>query len=197
MISLPNKTLVIASHNVGKTREIAALLAPLGLNILSAADLNIPEPEETEPTFIGNAKLKAEAVMKASGFAALADDSGLSIPALGGQPGVYSARWAGPSRDFNVAMQKVEEALQLHTDHRAYFTCTLALVVPEEVTRTFEGQVWGTLVFPPRGRQGFGYDPIFQPEGYDQTFAEMEPQLKHSISHRKRAFDQLMGSCFA
>lgn len=196
MISLPNKTLVIASHNLGKIKEIAALLAPLGLHILSAADLNITEPEETESTFIGNAKLKAEAVMKASGLAALADDSGLSIPALGGQPGVYSARWAGPSRDFNVAMQKVEEALQPHTDHRAYFICILALALPEGDIHTFEGQVWGTLVFPPREGQGFGYDPIFQPEGYDQTFAEMEPQMKHSLSHRKRAFDQLMEACF-
>jgi XTP/dITP diphosphohydrolase len=196
MITLPQKTLVIASHNQGKIREIAALLAPFDLKILSAADFNVPDPQETETTFLGNAQLKAEVVMKASGFAALADDSGLSIPVLGGQPGIYSARWAGPARDFSIAIQKVTESLHPHQDRRAYFTCALALTLPQGAFYVFEGHIWGTLVLPPRGNQGFGYDPIFQPEAYAQTFGEMDPETKHSISHRRRAFDQLIGACF-
>ena len=191
--------LVIASHNPGKVREIAALLEPFGAEVVSVGELNLPEPVEDGDTFIANAEIKALAAAKAAGLPALADDSGLCVHALGGDPGVYSARWAGPDRDFRVAMRKVEDALQAaHAEDRsAHFACALTLAWPDGHTESFEGQVHGTMVWPARGDQGFGYDPTFQPEGHTVTFGEMGPAQKHSMSHRARAFAQLVAACFA
>jgi XTP/dITP diphosphohydrolase len=193
--------LVIASHNAGKVREIALLLAPhlasLGVSIVSAAELGLAEPAETAESFAGNAELKALAAARAAGLPALADDSGLSVDALGGAPGVYSARWAGPRKDFAMAMQRVERQLGHDADRRAHFTCVLALAWPDGHVESFEGQVQGRLVWPPRGDRGFGYDPIFLPEGRSQTFGEMDPQGKHAISHRAEAFRRLIDACFS
>ncbi len=189
-------TLVIASHNPGKVREIAALLAPFGVAVKSAADLGLPEPEETGTTFAANAELKALAAARASGLPALADDSGLVVRALGGEPGIHSARWAGPEKDFGAAMRKVEDELAGKTDRGAHFTCALALGWPDGDTETFEGFVHGTLVWPPRGTQGFGYDPVFQAQGRTVTFGEMEADEKHRISHRADAFRKLVDGCF-
>jgi len=188
----PSK-LVVASHNAGKVREIGALLAPLGIETVSAGDLGLPEPEETGLTFQANAELKARAAADASGFLALADDSGLCVTALDGDPGIYSARWAGPTKDFGLAMEKVEQALKEtgSDDRSAAFICGLALATPNGDMDYFEGRVAGTLVWPPRGDKGFGYDPVFVADGYDITFAEMDPDAKHAISHRADAFRQL------
>jgi len=186
--------LVIASHNPGKVREIQELVSPLGIACVSAADLGLSEPEETGATFAENAALKASAASQASGLAALADDSGLAVAALGGQPGIYSARWAGPEKDFAKAMAKVEEALAGAADRRAAFICNLCLAWPEGETLAFEGRVEGTLVWPPRGSRGFGYDPIFRPDGEERTFGEIEPAQKHAMSHRARAFAQLVAA---
>ena len=191
--------LVVATHNAGKAKEIADLLGPYVAKFYTAGDLDLPEPEETEDTFIGNAELKALAAAKASGKPALADDSGLSVAALGGDPGIYSARWAvkdDGSRDFYFAMEKVEEALGEAEDRSAAFICVLSLAWPDGHVETFEGRVDGHLEFPPRGEKGFGYDPIFVPQGYDVTFAEMDPEEKHGISHRADAFKKLVQSCF-
>ncbi len=188
--------LVIASHNPGKVREIAALLAPFGCEVLSAAALDLPEPEETENSFVGNARLKAEAAAQASGLPALADDSGLCVSGLGGAPGIYSARWAGPKKDFALAMKRVERELGENLDRRAWFVCALALAIPGEETRLFEGRVDGALVFPPRGSRGFGYDPIFLADGETLTFGEMDPAKKHAMSHRARAFELLVREVF-
>jgi XTP/dITP diphosphohydrolase len=184
---------VIASHNQGKVREIGALLAPFGLEVVSAAELGLPEPEETETTFVGNAALKARAAAAASGLPSLADDSGLEVFALGGAPGVYSARWAGPERDFAAAMIRVWRALGEAggEDKNARFVCVLALAEPDGDVRTFEGEARGRIVWPPRGALGFGYDPIFAPEGYARTFAEMAPEEKLPLTHRARAFAKL------
>ena len=192
------KKLVVASHNQGKVREIGDLLRPFGLDVVSAAELNLAEPEETETTFIGNAKLKALAAASVSGLPALSDDSGLAVTALNGDPGLYSARWAGPARDFNLAMRKVEDALQKKgaTDRHAQFVCALCLAWPDQHTECFEGRIDGTLVWPPRGDKGFGYDPMFVMEGYDITFGEMDPAKKHEISHRAVAFNMLVEACF-
>ncbi len=184
--------LVIASHNAGKLREIAELLAPFGCAVLSAGDLGLPEPEETEDSFVGNARLKAEAAAQASGLPALADDSGLCVSGLGGAPGIYSARWAGPTKDFSRAMARVERELGENFDRRAWFVCALALAIPGAATQLFEGRVDGTLVFPPRGSHGFGYDPIFLADGESETFGEMDPAKKHAMSHRAKAFAQLV-----
>jgi len=189
-------TLVIASHNKGKVREIAELLGAYVAHFPSAGDLNLPEPEETEATFIGNAELKARAAAAASNLPALADDSGLVVPALGGAPGIYSARWAGPGKDFDVAMKRVEAELG-DGDPAAYFVCALSLAWPDGHMEAVEGRIHGRLVFPGRGDKGFGYDPIFIAAGRDITFAEMDPQQKHSISHRADAFAQLVARCFA
>jgi XTP/dITP diphosphohydrolase len=189
--------LVIASHNQGKVREIADLLAPFGADVVSAGELGLDEPEETGETFVANAELKARAAAEASGFPALSDDSGLVVPALGGAPGIHSARWGGEGRDFALAMGKVEEALAGKTDRRAHFVCALSLCWPEGGCATFEGTVHGTLVWPPRGRRGFGYDPIFMADGHTVTFGEMEPAAKHAISHRADAFRKLIAACFA
>lgn len=189
------RPLIIASHNVGKVREFRELLAPFGFAVSSAAERNLPEPEETGQTFEENAALKAVAAAKASGVLSLADDSGLVVPALDDAPGIYSARWAGPTKDFAQAMGRV--ARELHqlgvepTGAAAYFVCVLSLAAPNGQVRNLRGEVHGTLTFPPRGDRGFGYDPIFIPSGYSETFGEMEPDAKHRISHRAKAFDAL------
>jgi XTP/dITP diphosphohydrolase len=188
--------LVIASHNEGKVREIRALLAPFGADVVSAGALGLPEPEETEKTFIGNALLKAHAAAKAAGIPALADDSGLAVTVLGGDPGIYSARWAGPTKDFAAAMRKVEDGLAGKADRSGKFICALALAWPDGHAETVEGVISGELVWPPRGSHGFGYDPVFRPQGYDITFGEMDPDKKHDISHRADAFRQLVARCF-
>ena len=188
--------LVIASHNPGKVKEIAELLEPFAVAVVSAGDLGLPEPEETGATFAENAALKAHAAASASGLPALADDSGLVVPALDGAPGIYSARWAGPGKDFGIAMRKVETALAGKTDRRAYFACALAVAWPDGHVEAFEGEVHGALVWPPRGTHGFGYDPMFRADGHAETFGEMAPAAKHRISHRARAFRLLVDGCF-
>ena len=190
----PGTTLVIASHNKGKVGEIAELLAPFGFAVKSAGDLGLPEPEETEDSFAGNAVLKARAAAEVSGLAALADDSGLCVSALGNAPGIYSARWAGPKKDFSFAMARIERELNAKnaTDRSAKFVCALALALPGGNVEVFEGVVEGKLVFPPRGQNGFGYDPIFIADGMAITFGEMEPAAKHAIRHRARAFEKLV-----
>ncbi len=193
---LAGARLVIASHNAGKLREITTLLAPFGVTIAAAADLGLAEPEETGASFAENAALKARAAACASDLPALADDSGLVVPALGGLPGIHSARWAGPERDFRGAMRRVEAELGDSDDHRAHFAAALALAWPDGHCEIFEGRVEGALSFPPRGTRGFGYDPIFVPDGHAITFAEMEPAEKHAISHRARAFRKLVAACF-
>ncbi|MHA1107569.1 MAG: RdgB/HAM1 family non-canonical purine NTP pyrophosphatase [Alphaproteobacteria bacterium] len=187
--------LVIASHNPGKVTEIAALLAPFGAELVSAAVLGLDAPEETGETFSANAELKARAAAFASGLPALADDSGLVIPALGGAPGIYSARWAGPEGDFSAAMTRVQNELG-DSDRAAWFACVLALCWPDGHCEIFEGRVDGTLVWPPRGTRGFGYDPMFVPDGHNRSFGEMDPDSKHAISHRADAFARLVQACF-
>ena len=188
--------LVIASHNAGKVREIAELLAPFGTDVVSAAALGLAEPEETAASCPGNARLKAGAAAAASGLPALADDSGLCVSGLGGAPGIYSARWARPDKDFALAMQRVERALGDSPDRSAAFVCALALAIPGQPTQIFEGRVEGRLVFPPRGGRGFGYDPIFVADGESQSFGEMVPEEKHAMSHRARAFALLVREVF-
>ena len=189
-------TLVIASHNAGKLGEFAALFKPLGVAVVSAASLGLAEVEETGTSFRANAEIKALAAAAASGLPALADDSGLSVAALDGQPGIHSARWAGDSRDFSAAMERVERALAGTDDRRAWFTCALALCWPDGHCEIFEGRVDGTLVWPPRGEAGFGYDPIFVAKGHTETFAELAPEAKDAISHRAVAFGKLTAACF-
>jgi XTP/dITP diphosphohydrolase len=188
--------LVIATHNPGKLAEIAALLAPHGVAAVAAGELGLPEPEETAPDFVGNARLKALAAAAATGLPALADDSGFCVAALDGAPGVYSARWAGPTKDFAFAMQKVWERAGKTEDVRAWFACALCLGWPDAHTETFFGRVDGTWVWPARGDHGFGYDPMFVPAGGSLTYGEMPPEEKHASSHRARAFRQLMAACF-
>lgn len=191
--------LVLATHNAGKVREIAALLGPYGMEPVAAGDLGLPEPDETEDSFAGNALLKAHAASQASSMVALSDDSGLAVAALGGQPGVYTANWAerpDGSRDWMMAMHKVEAALPADAARDAEFVCTLALAWPDGEAAVFEGRVAGSLVWPPRGDRGFGYDPVFMPTGYGQTFGEMDPAVKHSISHRAVAFAKLVVASF-
>jgi XTP/dITP diphosphohydrolase len=188
--------LVIASHNPGKVREIGELLAPYGADVVSAGELGLAEPEETGTTFVENAVIKAVAATQAAGLPALADDSGLAVEALGGAPGVYSARWAGPAKDFADAMARIDAKLAGQSDRRAHFACALALAWPDGHIETFEGFVHGTLVWPPRGTHGFGFDPMFQANGQTRTFGEMDPSAKHAISHRAEAFRQLVAACF-
>ena len=188
--------LVIASHNQGKVREILEMLAPYGIEPVSAADLDLPEPEETGTTFLANAELKALQAADLTGLPALADDSGLCVDALNGEPGIFSARWAGESKDFRVAMQRVNDAIEAtgpDASRDAHFICVLALAWPDGHVEWFEGRVDGTLVWPPRGTGGFGYNPIFMPIGSDQPFAEM-PDAKKAISHRARAFEEMMAA---
>lgn len=189
--------LVVASHNPGKLVEIRELLEPFGLAAVSAGELGLPEPEENAPDFAGNARIKALAAARASGLAALADDSGFSVAALDGAPGVYSARWAGATKDFGAAMRRVNELLRDAADRRAWFTAALCLGWPDGHTDTFLGRVDGITVWPPRGDKGFGYDPIFVPAGADLTFGEMNPDEKHALSHRARAFAQLCAACLS
>lgn len=192
--------LLIASHNRGKVCEIADLLGPYGIEPVSAADLDLPEPEETGNSFIDNAELKARLAADLSGLPAIADDSGLCVDALDGRPGIYSARWAGEGRDFSVAMERVEEEVLAkgpEAGRDAHFVCALAVCWPEDgQCATFEGRVDGVLVWPPRGRNGFGYDPMFQPIGHDETFGEMDPTRKYALSHRADAFRKLVAALF-
>lgn len=188
--------LVIASHNEGKVTEIADLLAPFDVKVFSAAMLDLPEPEETGYTFLANAELKARAAAEGSGMPALADDSGLAVAALDGAPGIYSARWGGKTRNFDLAMDRVHRALKGQSDKSAAFICALALVWPDGHLEAFEGRVEGEIVEPGRGTHGFGYDPIFVPTGHKKTFGEMKPADKHAISHRADAFEQLVAACF-
>ena len=188
--------LVIASHNEGKVRELAELFAPFGIDCVSAASLGLPEPEETGESFADNAKLKAMAATQGSGLPALADDSGLEVTALGGAPGIHSARWGGSDKDFGLAMARVNQALAKGSDGHANFTCVLAIASPDGSVALSEGKVFGTVVWPPRGTRGFGYDPIFVPDGYDETFGEMDPDLKNRLSHRMRAFENLMAAAY-
>lgn len=187
---------VIASHNAGKIKEIGALLAPYSIAVKGAGEMGLEEPEETEKTFSGNALLKARAAARASGAVALADDSGLEVSALGGDPGVYSARWAGPGKDFALAMQTVEQKLAEtgSANRSARFVCVLALAHPDGAEMVFEGEVKGELVWPPRGTSGFGYDPVFVPAGGSETFAEMDAAAKTAISHRADAFSKLIAA---
>jgi len=191
--------LVIASHNPGKVREIGALLGPYGVEPVSAGALGLPEPDETGTTFIANAELKARAAADLSGLPALADDSGLCVEALNGEPGIFSARWAGPAKDFGLAMRLVHQALAKagpDAGSDAHFICALSLAWPDGHVESFEGRVDGTLVWPPRGDRGFGYDPMFQPFGHDITFGEMDPDAKHAMSHRADAFRKLVAALF-
>ena len=198
--------IVVASHNEGKVREIRDLLRPFGLETVSAAELNLPEPEETETTFSGNAKLKALAAATVSGLPALSDDSGLAVEALGGDPGIYAARWAelprieqetyGQRRDFDMAMWHVNDQLGDNDNRRAQFICALCLAWPNGETQVYEGTVDGEMIWPPRGHKGFGYDPMFQQIGETRTFAEIEPAAKHAISHRADAFAKFLANQF-
>jgi XTP/dITP diphosphohydrolase len=189
--------LVVASHNPGKLREITALLAAFGIDIVSAGALGLPEPEETGASFEENAALKARLAAAGANLPALADDSGLVVPGLGGAPGILSARWAGPGKNFLQAMRRVEDGLAGAADRRAHFVAVLALAWPDGHAELFRGEVHGTLVRPPRGTRGFGYDPIFLPEGRNLTFGEMDPDEKHRISHRAEAFRKLVAACLA
>ena len=191
----PGSTLVVATHNAGKLREIAVMLAPLGVKAISAGDLGLPEPDETAPDFIGNAQIKALAAATAADLPALADDSGFSLAALSGAPGVLSARWAGPSKDFTAAMARVQSELAGHDDRRAWFTCALCIALPDGHTASFLGRAEGTAIWPPRGDHGFGYDPMFAPLASHRTYAEMPAAEKHATSHRARAFAQLLAAC--
>lgn len=199
--------LVVATHNPGKLAEMRQLLEPFGIEAVSAGELNLPEPEETSETFSGNARIKAEAAARASGLPAFADDSGLMLDALGGAPGIHTARWAGPEKDFDAAMAKVDAALTAAgvgraNPRRAHFVSALCLAWPDGHVEEFEGVVSGSFVWPPRGARGFGYDPIFQPDGHARTFAEMTADEKHALpprglglSHRARAFLKLSRAC--
>jgi XTP/dITP diphosphohydrolase len=189
--------LVLATHNRGKLAEIDAMLRPFEVRVVSAADIGLPEPVEDAPDFAGNARLKALVAAEASNRPALSDDSGFCVAALDGAPGVFSARWAGPGKDFAGAMARVEKELAESgaADRRAWFVCVLCLAWPDGHTEHFEGRVDGTAVWPPRGAHGFGYDPMFVPEDATQTFGEMTPAEKHARNHRARAFALLLASC--
>jgi XTP/dITP diphosphohydrolase len=191
----PGARLVLASHNPGKLAEIRVLLEPWDIHVVSAGDLGLPEPEETEPSFSGNARLKAQAAAGASGLPALADDSGFCVAALDGAPGIYSARWAGAAKDFAAAMRRVHVEVGSAADHGAYFLSVLCLAWPDGHFELFEGRVEGHWVWPPRGTRGFGYDPMFLPHGEAETYGEMEPARKTATSHRARAFGALVRGC--
>ena len=193
--------LVVASHNPGKIREIGDLIGPFGVEAVSAGALGVSEPEETETTFVGNARLKALHSAVSTGLPALADDSGLEVAVLDGAPGIYSARWAGAAKDFSLAMTKVHDAVAERRGWTAEgpvanFTCALSIAWPDGQTREFEGRVFGRLVWPPRGANGFGYDPMFLPDDGVETFGEMAPDAKHAVSHRARAFALFVEACF-
>ncbi len=201
-MNLRSTKLVVASHNEGKVREIRDLLRPFDVEVSSAADLNLAEPAETETTFAGNARIKAHAAAQATGLVALSDDSGLAVEALSGGPGVYTADWAETpnGRDFGMAMRRVEDELNevdAPEPRLAQFVCVLCLAWPDGSDEVFEGKVKGRVTWPPRGSNGFGFDPVFVPEGFSETFGEMEPERKHAMSHRADAFDKLMKAVFA
>ena len=191
------QTMVLATHNTGKLREFTELLQPYGVKVVSAGELGLPEPEETETSFLGNARLKAMAAATASGMPSLADDSGFSVAALGGDPGIYSARWAGPSKDFAAAMAVVNGKIGDNPDRRAWFTCALCLAWPDGQTQSYVARVFGDVVWPPRGPEGFGYDPVFQPRGSTLTYGEMSSTEKHASSHRALAVAQFLKGCIA
>ena len=182
--------MVVASHNPGKVRELQAILQPLHVEIISAAVMGLEEPLEDGHSFEDNARIKAEFATSATGLPSIADDSGLVVPALNGSPGIYSARWAGPDKNYQKAMLLIQKQLG-HLDKKAHFTCALAIALPSGLCPTFIGHVFGKLSFPPKGQNGFGYDPIFVPDGFEETFGEMQPEKKHSISHRAAAFAQM------
>ena len=190
------KKIVIATHNKGKIKEIGELLAPLGFSVVSSGEMGVDEPEETGDSFAENATLKALNTAEKTGLPALADDSGLCVEDLGGAPGIYSARWAGETKDFTIAFQRIQKELSdigiTDPNPKAYFICSLCLAVPGADVQIFEGRIDGTLTFPPRGEQGFGSDPVFIPENYDISFAEMNSAEKHAISHRARAFKKFV-----
>ena len=185
---------MIATHNPGKLAEMRELLAPYGVEAISAGELGLAEPDETGTTFAANARIKAEAAARATNLPAFSDDSGLCVDALGGDPGIHSARWAGPNKDFGTAMTRVENEIHGATDRSAHFVCVLALAAPSGESETFRGEVHGALTFPPRGKNGFGYDPIFVAAGMDQTFGEIEPARKHAMSHRAKAFEKFVAA---
>jgi len=198
---MPGSRLVLATHNPGKVRELSALLRPRGVEVIAAGALGLPEPEEDAPDFAGNARLKAVAAATGSGLPALADDSGFAVAALSGAPGVFSARWAGPDKDFAAAMDRVHREMAGHSDRRAWFVCALSLAWPADTiddreTATFLGRVEGTVAWPPRGAHGFGYDPMFVPLGGAKTYGELDPALKTATSHRARAMAQVLLNCF-
>lgn len=202
MRKLAEKKIVLASHNAGKLREITELLAPFGVEVVSAGELGLSEPAETEDNFAGNARIKAHFAAEASGLPALSDDSGIEVDALDGQPGVYTADWAETpnGRDFKMAMTKVWELLeqkQAPAPRSARFVCTLCLAWPDGHDELFRGTVDGQVVWPMRGDKGFGFDPVFQPDGHSETFAEMDPAQKHAMSHRADAFAKLVAGCFS
>jgi XTP/dITP diphosphohydrolase len=192
----PGAQLVLASHNPGKLAEVVELISPFGFDVLPAGSLGLLEPAEDALDFAGNARIKALTAAQASGLAALADDSGFCVAALAGAPGVYSARWAGPATDFASAMAQVNTLLGDALDRRAWFIAALCLAWPDGHTETFLGRVDGEAVWPPRGENGFGYDPMFRPSGASGTFGELDPTHKHALSHRARAFAQLQAACF-
>ncbi len=194
---LTGGSLVIATHNPGKLAEMRALLSPYAIEAISAGTLGLPEPDETGASFEENAALKARAAAGASHMPALADDSGLVVPALDGAPGIYSARWADEHKDFRPAMARVEHELQGKSDRRAFFVAVLALAWPDGHLESFRGEVHGSVIFPPRGTRGFGYDPIFLPEGESETFGELDPETRKQVSHRTVAFRKLAAACFA
>jgi len=191
------QTMVLATHNTGKLREFTELLSPYGVKVVSAGELGLPEPDETETSFLGNARLKAQAAACASGLPSLADDSGFSVGALGGDPGIYSARWAGPSKDFAAAMALVNDKIGDNPDRRAWFTCALCLAWPDGETQSYFARVFGDVVWPPRGPEGFGYDPVFQPRGSVLTYGQMSSAEKHAGSHRALAVAQFLKACIA
>lgn len=200
---ITEKRLVVASHNPGKVREISDLLRPFHMEAVSAGELGLAEPEEDGTTFAENAEIKARAAAESSGDLALADDSGLCIDALDGAPGIFSARWAGTSKDFAVAMTRVNEELNARdavedapVSRGAHFVCALCLAWPDGHREIFEGRVFGTIVWPPRGDKGFGYDPVFVPDGHKVTFGEIDPDKKHDMSHRAQAFHRMIEACF-
>ena len=187
---LSNQQVVIASHNRGKVREMRAILAPFDLKVIAAVDMQLDQPIEDGDSFAANAEIKAATACRSTGLAAIADDSGLVVPVLNGSPGVYSARWAGPEKNYAKAMELIKTRVG-DLSKNAHFTCALCLALPSGICHTFLGHVFGQLTFPPRGTKGFGYDPIFIPDGYSETFAQMDQDIKHSISHRSQAFSRL------
>lgn len=192
---LAGQKIIVASHNAGKVEEMRAILRPFELEVITASEIGLKEPVEDGDSFEANARIKAISARDSTGLAAISDDSGLVVPALGGLPGIYSARWAGPEKNYHKAIILIREQLG-SLNKNAHFTCALAVALPSGACSTFLGQVFGQLAFPPRGTRGFGYDPIFQPTGFSETFGEMEAEKKHSISHRARAFTKMQHDFF-